>query len=127
MGLMRKRLKNFLPVALIALIVQIFAPIGAWSAANIAADPSAAGVVCHGNSPPGSDQSDQTTNNRVHDGCCLVCSVLHTGAPVDPRSPDLIVAFDRNAAPIIWHSFVSVGAVFDGGYPARARAPPFIS
>jgi hypothetical protein len=126
MGLMRKRLK-FLPVALIALIVQIFAPIGAWSAANIAAGPSAAAVVCHGNSNPGSDQSDQTTHNRVHDGCCLVCSVLHTGAPVDSRTPDSIVAFNRNAAPIIWHAFVSVAAIFDGGYPARARAPPFIS
>ena len=84
MGLMRKRLKNFFPVALIALIVQIFAPIGAWSAANIAAGPSAAAVVCHGNRTPGSDHSDKTTHNRVLDGCCLVCSVLHTGAPVDP-------------------------------------------
>ena len=27
-------------------------------------------------------QSDQT-GHRAHDGCCSVCSVLHTGAPVD--------------------------------------------
>ena len=41
-GLMRRRLKNFLPIVLFALAVQIFAPIGAcWAASIAASDPLA--------------------------------------------------------------------------------------
>ena len=44
---MRKRLKNFLPIVLIALLVQIFAPIGAcWAASIAASDPLAGAVIC---------------------------------------------------------------------------------
>ena len=78
-----RRLKNFLPIVLIALMVQIFAPIGAcWAASIAASDPLAGAVICHGNGAPGAGQTDQTTH-RAHDGCCSVCSVLQTGAPVD--------------------------------------------
>ena len=48
-----RRLKNFLPIVLIALVVQIFAPIGAcWAASIAASDPLAAAVICHGNAGP---------------------------------------------------------------------------
>ncbi|HEX3170896.1 MAG TPA: DUF2946 family protein, partial [Burkholderiales bacterium] len=78
-----RRLKNFLPIVLIALAVQIFAPIGAcWAAAIAASDPLAGAVICHGSAAPGAGQTDQT-GHRAHDGCCSVCSVLQTGAPVD--------------------------------------------
>src|SRR5882724_5962794 len=80
---MRRRLKNFLPIVLIALVVQIFAPIGAcWAASIAASDPLAAAVICHGSGASGAGQTDQT-GHRAHDGCCSVCSVLQTGAPVD--------------------------------------------
>ena len=94
---MRRRLKNFLPIVLIALVVQIFAPIGAcWAASIAASDPLAAAVICHGNANGTTGQSDQT-GHRAHDGCCSVCSVLHTGAPVDvPQTADAIV-FERQA------------------------------
>ena len=76
-------LKNFLPIVLIALMVQIFAPIGAcWAASIAASDPLAGAVICHGSGAPGAGQTDQTSH-RAHDGCCSVCSVLQTGAPVD--------------------------------------------
>ncbi len=44
-----RRLKNFLPIVLIALMVQILAPIGAcWAASIAASDPLAGAVICHG-------------------------------------------------------------------------------
>ena len=71
-----RRLKNFLPIVLIALVVQIFAPIGAcWAATIAASDPLAGAVICHGNGAPGAGQTDPT-GHRAHDGCCSVCSVL---------------------------------------------------
>ena len=40
---MRRRFQKYLPIVLVALMVQIFAPIGAcWAAAVVASDPLAA-------------------------------------------------------------------------------------
>src|SRR5437660_12908535 len=88
---MRKWLKNFLPVVLIALVVQIFAPIGAcWAASIAASDPLAAAVICHGSAGSTSGATDQP-GHRAHEGCCSVCSVLQTGAPVDiPQTAEII-------------------------------------
>jgi DUF2946 family protein len=129
MGLaMRQRLKNFLPIVLFALAVQIFAPIGAcWAASIAASDPLAAAVICHGNAAPGSAQSDQTGQHRAHDGCCSVCSVLHTGAPVDTPQTALAFIFDRLAESVIWHVFSPDLFGSRSGSPAQARAPPSIS
>jgi hypothetical protein len=71
-----RRLKNFLPIVLIALAVQIFAPIGAcWAATIAASDPLAGAVICHGNAAPGAGQTDQTGHRAMTDAvrfaaCC---------------------------------------------------------
>jgi len=124
---MRRRLKNFLPIVLIALVVQIFAPIGAcWAASIAASDPLAAAVICHGKADGSTGQSDQTSH-RAHDGCCSVCSVLHTGAPVDgPQAADAIV-FERQHARVVWVEFTTDRFGSRAGSHAQARAPPAIS
>lgn len=121
---MRRRLKNFLPIVLVALLVQIFAPIGAcWAASLAMSDPLAAATICHGNG--GAGQGDQTGHN-AHDGCCSICSVLQTGAPVD--HPELTVqAVVRVPSRIVWHDFASEFDVSRAGLPAQARAPPTFS
>jgi len=130
MGLtMRRRLRNFLPIVLIALAVQIFAPIGAcWAASIASSDPLSRAVICHGNAAAaGAEQSDQTGPHRAHDGCCSVCSVLHTGAPVETPQTALTFAFDRQAERMIWHEFSIDPAGSRAGSPAQARAPPIVS
>ena len=121
-----RRLKNFLPIVLIALAVQIFAPIGAcWAASIAASDPLAGAVICHGNAAPGAGQTDQA-GHRAHDGCCSVCSVLQTGAPVDV--PQLAtIAVDRVAERVAWFDFAFRLANARAGSHAQARAPPAIS
>ncbi|WOH47266.1 DUF2946 domain-containing protein [Bradyrhizobium sp. sBnM-33] len=123
---MRRRLKNFLPIVLIALVVQIFAPIGAcWAASIASSDPLAGAVICHGNGAPGAGQSDQA-NHRAHDGCCSVCSMLHTGAPVDgPQTAAVDV--DRVAKRVAWFDFAFRLTNARAGSQAQARAPPSIS
>ncbi|WP_108516226.1 DUF2946 domain-containing protein [Bradyrhizobium algeriense] len=123
---MRRRLKNFLPIVLIALVVQIFAPIGAcWAASIAASDPLAGAVICHGNGAPGAGQTDQT-GHRAHDGCCSVCSVLQTGAPVDvPQTAAIDV--DRVAERVAWFDFAFRLTNARAGSHAQARAPPAIS
>ena len=124
---MRKRLKNFLPIVLIALLVQVFAPIGAcWAASNAASDPLAAAVICHGNANAATGQSDQT-GHRAHDGCCSVCSVLHTGAPVDVPQTAAAIAFERQPSSVVWVAFEPDRFGSRAGSHAQARAPPSIS
>ena len=124
---MRRRLKNFLPVVLIALVVQIFAPIGAcWAASIAASDPLAGAVICHGNLGPTSGQTDQT-GHRAHEGCCSVCSVLQTGAPVDVPQTAEIISVNRKPARVVWVEFTPDRFASCAGSHAQARAPPSIS
>lgn len=122
---MRRRLKNFLPIVLIALAVQIFAPIGAcWAAAIATSDPLAAAAICHGNGAANSDNADHN-GDRAHDGCCSACSVLQTGAPVD--TPELAaVSAERAVGQVAWRAFAAKIADRRAGSLAQARAPPSI-
>ena len=124
---MRRRLKNFLPIVLIALVVQIFAPIGAcWAASIAASDPLAGAVICHGNAPSSSGQSDQA-GHRAHDGCCSACSVLQTGAPVDMPTVAEAISVDRHHARVVWLELTPDRFGSRAGSHAQARAPPTIS
>ena len=120
-------LKNFLPIVLVALAVQIFAPIGAcWAATIAASDPLAGAVICHGNAAPGAGQTDNT-GHRAHDGCCSVCSVLQTGAPVDVPEIAEAIGTDRQTGRVVWVAFTPERFGSRAGSHAQARAPPAIS
>jgi hypothetical protein len=83
-------------------------------------------VICHGNASAPAGQNDQT-GHRAHDGCCSVCSVLQTGAPVDvPLTADAI-SFDRAPERVVWVEFTSDRNGSRAGSNAQARAPPAIS
>ena len=123
---MRRRLKFFLPIVLVALLVQIFAPIGAcWATSLAASDPLAAATICHGNAGSGGGQGDQTGHD-AHDGCCSACSVLQTGAPVD--HPETTAhAVERPSARIAWLDFAGEFDRWQARLSAQARAPPVFS
>jgi len=121
---MRRRLRRFLPIVLMALTVQILAPIGAcWAASIAAADPLQVAVICHGDAASAAGQADQTGQPRAHDGACALCCVLHAGASIDTpqtavaapyRLPERVVWLDRT--PDLFGSRT--------GSHAQARAPP---
>ena len=126
---MRRRLKNFLPIVLMALAVQVFAPIAAcWAASIAAADPLSAAVICHGSAAAGvSQDDDQSGTQGAETGCCGLCGVLHTGAPIDPPQTAAIFTFDRGATSVVWHEFALDPAMSRAGSPEQARAPPILS
>ena len=121
---MRRRLRQFLPIVLIALMVQILAPVGAcWAASAAASDPFHAASICHDDGASASGQTDQTGQPGAHDGCCSVCTVIHTGARIDTpqatatkpcRHPERVVWLDRAPDPPGCRT----------GSHAQARAPP---
>lgn len=125
---MRRQLKNFLPIFLIALAVQIFAPIAAcWAAGIAGSDPLAGAVICHGGGPANPGQADgQGGTDHARDGCCSVCSVLHTGAPVDV--PEIVTSvLQPPSHQVAWQELVPglIGSAANSS--AQARAPPTIS
>jgi hypothetical protein len=124
---MRRHLKNFLPVILVALLVQIFAPIGAcWATSLATSDPLAGAVICHGSATHDAGQDDQTSH-RAHDGSCAACCVLQTGAPTDTRQTSTAIVIERLTSQVTWQDFA---LSLSGSRPAshaQARAPPALS
>jgi hypothetical protein len=124
---MRRRLRKFLPIVLIALVVQIFAPIAAcWAAGIAASDPLYAAAICHDNGASSSGQTDQTGQPRAHDGCCSVCSVAHNGAPIDAPQAAVTTPY-RASEGVVWLDPAPDLLGSRTGFHAQARAPPSIS
>jgi Protein of unknown function (DUF2946) len=127
---MRRRLRKLFPIVLIALTVQILAPIAACFAASVAAsDPLHAAVICHdGASTPGrtDNPADQTGQPRAHDSCCSACSVAHAGAPVDPPQTAVATPY-RDSARVVWLDLAPEPFGARTGAQAQARAPPLLT
>jgi hypothetical protein len=125
---MRRQLQKFLPVFLIALTVQILAPIASsWTAAIAASDPLGAADICFNNpsQPPPSD--DRGVDHRTHDRLCSICCAAQTGAALDTPNHATSAVPDRQPARVVWHNGAPEWGVARIGSNAQARAPPRIS
>jgi hypothetical protein len=128
---MRRRLRKFLPIVLIALMVQILAPIGAcWAASIAASDPLAAATICQDGVVSAAGQADsspdQTGGHHGHDGgCCMACG-SHVPASIDTSHTAVAVPY-RHALRVVWHDAALILPAFRSGAHAQARAPPSIS
>jgi Protein of unknown function (DUF2946) len=122
---MRRRLQKYLPIVLIALTVQILAPIAAsWAAAMAVADPLAAIEICHSLPASDSAQGDQGADPRAHDGACPICCVAQASASLDTTQAVVVAMPYRAVARVEWHEQVSGPARPPIGSNAQARAPP---
>jgi hypothetical protein len=120
---MGRRLKSFLPIVLVALVVQILAPIGAcWAAAIAVSDPLFAAEICH--TDLGHGESDQGGQHRAHDGACAICCIAQAQATFDPP-PQIAAAIPyRQTSTVIWRDEEAVFSASRTGSNAQARAPP---
>jgi len=120
---MRRRFQKFLPIILIALAVQILAPIGAtWAAAIAAGDPLSAAPICHGSEEGLPSHGDP--NGRAHDGACSVCCAAQAGASLDTPKVALSAIPTRVAARVIWRDEAPDLLPARAGSHAQARGPP---
>jgi len=118
---MRRRRQKYLPIVLVALTVQILAPVAAsWAATMVASDPFGAAVICH--SLPASDpaQDDQSADHRAHDGVCPICSAVSLDAP----QAAFVAMPYRALARVVWHEAATHLATSRIGSNSQARAPP---
>jgi len=117
---MRRRLRNFLPIVLIALTAQILAPIAvSWAATLAISDPLRAAEICS----TGASQSDQSGAPRMHDGACSICCVAHAAAPVDTPEAPVATPF-RRFERVVWLDRAPDLLGSRTGSNSQARAPP---
>ena len=124
---MRARLQKFLPLVLLALAMQVLAPIAAcWAAGLAAADPLQNAVICHSSGASGAGVDDRTAVPGAHAGACSICCLAQASASLD--SPQTIFSTPfRHAECVVWHDTTDHVAVSHGGSNAQARAPPQFS
>jgi hypothetical protein len=118
---MRQRLRKFLPIVLIALAVQLLAPIAAcWAAAIAASDPLSSLQICHSDpaAPPGS------ADPHAQDGSCPICCLAQSQAPFETPQPVAFSIPHFNAAPVIWRKDSQAERRSRHHCNAQARAPP---
>lgn len=127
---MRARLQKFLPLVLLALAMQVLAPIAAcWSAGQAVAavvDPLSAAVICHSAGEQGG-LNDQTGTPTAHGAACALCCLAQAGASLD-SPPRVALAIPlRHAERVSWHAAEVILVAAHKGSNAQARAPPHFS
>jgi hypothetical protein len=123
-----RQFRRYFPIFMIALMVQIFAPIGAsWAFASAVSDPLAAAEICH-QSDPSSNGSDQGSQHQGHDASCVLCCGFNANAtPAGTPEPVGLAAPYRSTSSIVWRNDAPRLAESRTGSNAQARAPPSIS
>jgi hypothetical protein len=120
---MRARLQKFLPIVLLALVMQVLAPIAAcWAASQAVADPLGTGVICHSVSEQGG--ADRNGAPKAHTGGCSICCLAQASASLDSPPQAIFAMPFRAGERVAWRPAADCLAVFRGGSNAQARAPP---
>ncbi|BAM89426.1 hypothetical protein S58_34330 [Bradyrhizobium oligotrophicum S58] len=118
---MRQRLQAFLPIMLIALMVQILAPIGAaWASAIAASDPLHGPEICH--SQPGSQPADDESRSKPGEFCALCCAA--PAAALGGPELSAVAVPQREACGVVWRANTPDALVKRAFSNAQARAPP---
>jgi hypothetical protein len=108
-----------------AVMVQLFAPIGAtWAAASAYADPLGFAPICSGQSDHADSSSNSSGQPASHSTCCPLCVLAHASStaltPVDAPFVALQVSWQR----VVWLADQPVLRSRAGASHAQARAPP---
>jgi hypothetical protein len=121
---MRRRFQRFFPIVLIALMVQILAPIGAcWAAALAASDPLQLAEICHSDPAAAAGQTDRG-DHHLHDGACSICCATQASASLDTPQAVVATAPLRRAVRIVWRDTAQDRSPPRIGSNTQARAPP---
>jgi hypothetical protein len=111
---------------MIALMVQILAPIGAsWAFAAAVSDPLAAAEICQSHSSSIPTPGDEGGQHQIHDASCVLCCGFNANAtPASTPEPVSLVVPYRSISGIVWRDSAPQLADSCIGSNAKARAPP---
>jgi hypothetical protein len=123
---MRRRLDGILPIVLLAVLVQLMAPIAAFRVVAYAvSDPLYLAATCSGMAADDSSQSAPRTQHHAG-GCCAVCAGGHGVVALDAPA-SVAVELQRSYQRLAWLAPDYPTPVIRAGSNAQARAPPQLS
>jgi hypothetical protein len=122
---MRRRLEVFIPIVLLSILVQLFAPIVAFRMVAFAAsDPVLAASICHDSAASTDTQTPPAQTQHDHGYCCILCAAGHgAAASLDPP-PFIFVSLERLYQRVSWLEAAEALPILRVGSNTQARAPP---
>ena len=122
---MQRRLGRFLPIVMLAMLVQFLAPVSAsWAFAAAASDPLHLAGIC--SSVTDADDAGGTSQHQTTHACCTFCGVAQAAPPApDPQSS--FVTLQREAKAVLWRDHRPERRAAVANAHAQARAPPVFS
>lgn len=125
---MRRRLEAYIPIVLLAVLVQLMAPIAAFRVvANVVSDPIYAATICSGMTAS-ADASQSAPAPMQHGAkCCAFCSVGSAVAVAIDPPPAAFITLHRQYQLVAWLDSADPLPAVRVGSNAQARAPPTIS
>ena len=123
-----RRLGLLIPIVLLAVLVQLFAPIAAFRAFAYAVnDPLSMATICSGMSSSADTQTAPGTTQHDHGDCCAFCAAGHGGSVALDPPPLIFVSLQRLYERVSWLEAADMMPTVRVGSNAQARAPPSFS
>lgn len=122
---MRRRLEAFIPIVLLAVLVQLMAPIAAFRVvANAVSDPLYMASICSGMTAS-ADASKSAPAPAQHGvKCCAFCSMGSAVAVAIDPPPAAFITLHRQYQLVAWLEPAEHFPALRAGSNAQARAPP---
>jgi hypothetical protein len=125
---MRRRLEAFVPIVLLAVMVQLLAPIAAFRVVAYAtSDPLYMASICTGMTSSSDAQSAPSKTQHSHGDCCAFCGAGHGGTVALDPPPLVFVTLQRQYQWISWLEAADPTPAIRVGSNAQARAPPHLT
>jgi hypothetical protein len=122
---MRRRLEAFIPIVLLSILVQLFAPIAAFRmVAYAATDPLYMASICTEMVSSPDMQTAPAKTQHDHGDCCVFCATGHSAAIAIDPPPFIFVSLQRLYQRISWLDAADPMPTVRVGSNAQARAPP---
>jgi Protein of unknown function (DUF2946) len=124
----RRRLEIFIPILLLAVLVQLFAPIAAFRVVAYATtDPLYLASICSDMTSASDTQTAPAKTPHSHAGCCAFCGAGHGGAVALDTPSQIFVHLQRQYQLVSWLEAAGPMPAVRVGSNTQARAPPTIS
>ena len=123
--IMRRRLEVFIPIVLLSILVQSFAPIAAFRmVAYAVSDPVLAASICHDGAASTDTQTPPANTQHDHGYCCMLCAAGHGAAASLNPPPFIFVSLQRLYQRVSWLEPTDSLRAARVGSNTQARAPP---
>src|ERR1700691_4326412 len=127
-AVMRRRLEAFIPIVMLAILVQLFAPIAAFRVVAYATtDPLYLASICSDMTFASDTQTAPAKTPHSHSDCCAFCGAGHGGAVALDSPPLIFVHLQRQCQRVSCLEAADQMPAVRVGSNAQARAPPSFS